>query len=125
VHQKAAFATIAAMLQGILIAGLEMDWLEDRYAHRVSVSFLEDSAFGCDFAYGQRWQAFRWYAPYSFAYHFAYHFCVPAYRYCVPNQTFSPLPDSPFSNAVFIAYITETRTPARYADSMAPSPVLP
>lgn len=36
-----------------------------------------------------------------------------------PVKLFSPLPDSPFSNTVFIAYITETKDSGQYADSMA------
>lgn len=59
-----------------------MGWLVGWYAPRVSVSYLVEVRLllAYFFAYGQRWQAFRWYAPFLFAYRLAYHFCVPAYR---------------------------------------------
>jgi hypothetical protein len=57
-----------------------MDWLVDRYAR--SVSFLEDSAFGCVLRVRPALAGFSLVRALLFAYHFAYHSrtCVPLLR---------------------------------------------
>lgn len=109
--RKQHSTTIAAMLQGVLITGLKwIGWrIGTHSAYRFRFwwmfgfwlrTFLRTASAGRLFA-GTRLTLLRTTLRTIFAY------LRTAIAY--PIKLFSPLPDSPFSNAVFIAYITETK----------------